>query len=80
MGAEIVVIDPLVDKERVNLDINEWLTNYGLSNEESNKLLTKIKLSRSFDNSNSELISIIHDINSLESEKLKSNNIPIIKI
>ena len=80
LGAEIVVIDPLVDKERVNLDINEWLTNYGLSNEESNKLLTKIKLSRSFDNSNSELISIIHDINSLESEKLKSNNIPIIKI
>ena len=71
MGAEIVVIDPLVDKERVNLDINEWLTNYGLSNEESNELLTKIKLSRSFDNSNSELISIIHDINSLESGKIK---------
>ena len=80
LGAEIIIIDSLVDKERVNLDINEWLTNYGLSNEESNKLLKRIKLSRSFDNINSDLISVIHDIDSLESEKLKSNNIPIIKI
>ena len=80
LGAEIIVVDPLVDKERIKLDVNEWLTNYGLSNEKINKLLTKIKLSRSFDNSNSDLISIVHDIDSLENEKLKSNNIPIIKI
>ena len=80
LGAEIVVVDSLVDKERVNLDINEWLTNYGLSTGDSKKLLTKIKLSRSFNNNHSDLISIIHDINSLESEKLKSKNIPIIKI
>ena len=80
LGAEIIVIDPLVDKERVGLDINEWLTNYGLSNDESKKLSTKIKLYPSFDNYNSDLISIIHDINSLEIEKLKSNNISIIKI
>tara|TARA_X000000950_G_scaffold281951_1_gene379732 strand:+ start:4103 stop:5422 length:1320 start_codon:yes stop_codon:yes gene_type:complete len=80
LGAEIVVVDSLVDKERVNLDINEWLTNYGLSTGDSKKLLTKIKLSPSFNNNHSDLISIIHDINSLESEKLKSKNIPIIKI
>ena len=80
LGAEIIVIDSLVDKERINLDINEWLTNYGLSTDESKGLLTKIKLSQSFDNNNSDLISIIHDINTVESEKLKSNNVPIIKI
>jgi UDPglucose 6-dehydrogenase len=80
LGAEITIIDPLVDKERISLDINEWLTNYGLSNDESKKLSTKIKLSPSFDNYHSDLISIIHDINSLEIEKLKSNNISIIKI
>ena len=80
LGAEIIVIDSLVDKDRVNLDINEWLTNYGLSTDESKKLLKKIKLSQSFDNNNSDLISIIHDINNVEIEKLKSINIPVIKI
>ncbi|MEL0008992.1 MAG: nucleotide sugar dehydrogenase [Candidatus Neomarinimicrobiota bacterium] len=80
LGAEIIVIDPLVDKERVSLDINEWLNNYGLSDDESKKLSTKIKLYPSFDNFHSDLISIIHDINSLEIENLKSNNISIIKI
>ncbi len=79
-GAEIIVIDSLVDEERIKLDVNEWLINYGLSKEEVNKILTKIKLSRSFDNSNSDLISIVHDLDSLEIEKLKSNNIPIIRI
>jgi len=80
LGAEIIVIDPLVDKEMIILDINEWLTNYGLSNDESKKLSTKIKLYKSFDNYHSDLISIIHDINNLEIEKLKSNNISLIKI
>jgi len=80
LGAEIIVIDSLVDKDRVNLDINEWLTNYGLSTDDSKKLLKKIKLSQSFDNNNSDLISIIHDINNVEIEKLKSINIPVIKI
>ena len=80
LGAEIIVIDYLVDKDRVKLDINEWLTNYGLSTDESKKLLKKIKLYQSFDNNNSDLISIIHDINNVEIEKLKSRNIPIIKI
>ena len=80
LGAQIIVIDSLVDKERINLDINEWLTKYDLSTVESKELLTKIKLSQSFDNNNSDLISIIHDINTVESKKLKSNNIPIIKI
>ena len=80
LGAEIIVIDSLVDKDRVNLDINEWLTNYGLSTDESKKLLKNIKLSQSFDNNNSDLISIIHDINNVEIEKLKSINTPIIKI
>ena len=79
-GAEIIVIDSLVDEERIKLDVNEWLINYGLSKEEVNKIKTKIKLSRSFDNSNSDLISIVHDLDSLEIEKLKSNNIPIIRI
>ena len=30
LGAEIIVVDPLVDKERINNDISEWLNNYGL--------------------------------------------------
>ena len=51
-----------------------------LSTDESKKLLKKIKLYQSFDNNNSDLISIIHDINNVEIEKLKSRNIPIIKI
>ena len=80
LGAQIIVIDPLVDKERINLDINEWLAKNGLSTFKSKELLKKIKLSQSFDNNNSDLISIIHDINTVESKKLKSNNIPIIKI
>jgi len=80
LGAQIIVIDPLVDKERINLDINEWLAKNGLSTFKSKELLRKIKLSQSFDNNNSDLISIIHDINTVESKKLKSNNIPIIKI
>ena len=80
LGAQIIVIDPLVDKERINLDINEWLAKNGLSTFKSKELLRKIKLSQSFDNINSDLISIIHDINTVESKKLKSNNIPIIKI
>ncbi len=41
LGAEIIVIDPLVDKERVSLDINEWLNNYGLSDDESKKTFNK---------------------------------------
>ncbi len=80
LGAEIIVLDSLVDKERVKLDVSEWLTRYGLSIDESKELLTKIRLSQSFENNNSDLISIIHDIDTVESEKLKSNNIPIIKI
>ena len=80
LGAEIIVLDSLVDKERVKLDVGEWLTRYGLSIDESKELLTKIRLSQSFENNNSDLISIIHDIDTVESEKLKSNNIPIIKI
>jgi UDPglucose 6-dehydrogenase len=80
LGAEIIVIDSLVDKERINLDINEWLTNYGLSTDESKELLTKIKLSQSFDNKNLDLISVIHDISPEEIKNLESNNVPIIKI
>jgi len=80
LGAQIIVIDPLVDKERINLDINEWLAKNGFSTFKSKELLRKIKLSQSFDNNNSDLISIIHDVNTVESKKLKSNNIPIIKI
>ena len=80
LGAQIIVIDPLVDKERINLDINECLAKNGFSTFKSKELLRKIKLSQSFDNNNSDLISIIHDVNTVESKKLKSNNIPIIKI
>ena len=38
----------------------------------SQKTSKKIKLYQSFDNNNSDLISIIHDINNVEIEKLKS--------
>ncbi len=79
-GAKINVIDPLVNIERVNSDVNEWFATYGLSDNESKQLLTNIKLSRSLDNIKSDVISIIHDISNLESKKLKLNNIPIIKI
>tara|TARA_B100001996_G_scaffold112263_1_gene84978 strand:+ start:614 stop:1933 length:1320 start_codon:yes stop_codon:yes gene_type:complete len=80
LGAEINIIDPLVNRERVTLDINEYLTNYGLSNAEAKELSTKIKLSQSFDNKNLDLISVIHDISPAEIKNLESNNIPIIKI
>ena len=80
LGAEINVIDPLVKIERIKLDINEWLTNYGLSSNESKQLLTNIKLSMSFGNNKPDLISIIHDISTPDLNKLKINNIPIIKI
>ena len=80
LGAGIIVIDSLVDKERIQLDVNEWLTNIGFPSDKSKELLKKIKLSKSFDSNNSDLISIIHDINNVETEKLKTKNIPIIKI
>ncbi len=79
-GAEINIIDPLVCEERINLDIYEWLNNYGLSNSGSKQLLSKIKLSKSFDNENIDLIMLIHDLNPEEIENLKLSNIPLIKI
>ncbi len=79
-GAEINIIDPLVSEERINHDIYEWLNNYGLSNSGSKQLLSKIKLSKSFDNENIDLIMLIHDLNPEEIENLKLSNIPLIKI
>jgi len=80
LGAEINVVDPLVDEDRIKLDIVEWLTNFGLSYNKSSQLLTKIKFSKVFENHNSELIFITHDINSFEINKLKSFKTPIISI
>ena len=80
LGAEINIIDPLVSEERVNNDISEWLNNYGLPNPEAKKLLSNLKLSKSFENNNLDLISLIHDSSAEEIENLKSSNIPLIKI
>ena len=80
LGAEINIIDPLVSEERVNIDINEWLNNYGLPKPEAKKLLSNVKLSKSFENNNLDLISLIHDSSAEEIKNLKSSNIPLIKI
>jgi UDPglucose 6-dehydrogenase len=80
LGAQINIIDPLVGIERVIIDINEYLNDYGLSNAEVKQLSTKIKLFKSFDDKNFDLISVIHDISPEKIKNLKSNNIPIIKI
>ena len=76
----INIIDPLVSEERVNIDINEWLNNYGLPKPEAKKLLSNVKLSKSFENNNLDLISLIHDSSAEEIKNLKSSNIPLIKI
>ena len=80
LGAKINIIDPLVSEERINLDIDEWLKNYGLDNAETRPLLTKVELSKSLDNENLDLISLIHDTSTEVIENLKSSNIPLIKI
>ena len=79
-GAEIKIFDPLVEKEKVNSDIKQWLIDYGLTPSEVIKLSKKTKLFKSFFKTHLDVISIIHDLSSKEIADLKSNNIPIIKI
>ncbi len=80
LGAEIIIFDPLVETEKVNSDIKQWLVDYGLTPGEAIQLAKNTKLFKSFFKTHLDLISIIHDLSSTEIVDLKSNNIPIIKI
>ena len=80
LGAKVRIFDPLVTRDKVNLDIYDWLINYGIESSQTKTLMKNIELFRPLEETHLDVASIIHDLSNEEIEKLNSNKIPVIKI
>ena len=80
LGAKVKIFDPLVTRDKVNLDIYDWLLNYGVESSQIKTLMKNIELFRPSEETHLDVVSIVHDLSNEEIEKLNSNKIPVIKI
>jgi UDPglucose 6-dehydrogenase len=80
LGANVKIFDPLVTRDKVNLDIYDWLLNYGVESGQIKTLMKNIELFRPSEEIHLDVVSVVHDLSNEEIEKLNSNKIPVIKI
>ena len=66
LGAKVKIFDPLVTRDKVNLDIYDWLLNYGVESSQIKTLMKNIELFRPSEETHLDVVSIVHDLSNEE--------------